>query len=358
MPIEYQFTEPETVTCMKIVTPAVLAEEEAQMGIDSTFHMPELAKKIDHIDGRVLSFEAEPVFIHEHMGHWHMVIPKEWHGHFHDRHGGVSVIKKILVSGVLHKQIYYVNKDDQVKHVAEDVPFSKLVELKSPQPVLDEDEVVIRHFKPRIDVTWDLVRGNRLHQIGVVIVRIKIVEDRQVFVQLCPTPGVCPIGNLLEDPGLEIWSGNVPVFWGATNVAPTSIAHSGSSAAELGVPNPKGVASLFQTVRGLAVAAGRVYKLSFWMRENLCPFGTPVSDFTLTAELRFFDSTGMQLDGVSQGFTSAAVPDNSYQQFTLNPATAPAGAASVLVRFTFQPGANNNNMVKIDDVNLACTGGF
>jgi len=358
MPIEYEFTEPATVTCMKIVTPAVLAEEEAQVVIDSTLHMPELTKKIDHIDGRVISLEAEPVFIHEHIGHWHMVIPKEWHGHFHDRHGGVSVIKKVVVSGVLHKQIYYVNKDDQVKHVQEEVPFSKLVELKTPQPVLDEDEVVIRHFKPRIDVTWELVRGNRLHQTGVLIVRIKIVEERQVFVQLCPAPGVCPKGNLLEDPGLEIWSGNVPVFWGATNVAQCSVAHSGSLSAELGVPNPIGVAALFQTVRGQAVAAGRVYKLSFWMREDQPAFGTPVSDFTLTAELRFFDSTGMQIDGVSQGFTSAAIPNNSFQQFNLNPVTASAGATSILVRFIFQPGATNTNTVKIDDVKLECTGGF
>jgi len=307
MPIEYEYTEPATVPCMKIITPAVLAEEEAQVVIDSNLHMPELAKKIDHIDGRVISLETDPVFIHEHIGHWHMVIPKEWHGHFHGKHGGVSVIKKVIVSGVLHKQIYYVNKDDHVKHVQEDVPFSKLVELTKPQPVLDEDEVFVRHFKPRIDVTWDLVRGNRLRQTGVVIVRIKIVEERQVFVQLCPTPDVCPKGNFLEDPGLEVWSGNVPVFWGATNVVHSNIAHTGSSSAHLGVPNPMGVAALYQTVRGPGIAAGRVYKLSFWMREEQPTLGAPVSDFTLTAELRFFDSKGMQIDGGSQSFTSPAI---------------------------------------------------
>lgn len=354
MPIQYEFTEPEMVTCMKVVTPVVLAEEEAQILIDKTIHLPELAKKIDHIDASVRDLDAEPVFIHEGIGHWKMVIPKEWHHHFKDHMGGTSVVKKVIVSGVLHKQIYYVNKDDTVKHVGEDIPFTKMLELRNPQPVLDEDEVVIRHFRPRVDVTWELIRGGRLQQTGVIIVRIKIVEERQIFVQLCPSPDICPPGNLLEDPSLEQWAGNVPVFWGAMNAAPTNIARSGSLAAELG-RIPSGEAALFQTVR-VNITPGRTYKLTFWARENFCG----ISNFTLTAEVRFFNRFGMPLDGAHQSIPSTAIPDNSYQQYTITTPAAPAGAASALVRFTFMPMSAlppNNSTVKIDDVNFECMGG-
>ncbi|MBC7324770.1 MAG: hypothetical protein H5T99_05600, partial [Moorella sp. (in: Bacteria)] len=171
----------------------------------------------------------------------------------------------------------------------EEVPFTRMIELKEPQPVLNEDEVMIRHLKPRIDVSWELIRGSRLQQTGVVIIRLKIVEERQVFVQLCPSPEICPPGNLLEDPGLEQWVGNVPVFWGATaNVAPTSTAHSGSWAAELGTPSSTTEAAIFQTVRNnMAIAPGRTYRLSFWARENVT--AAPVSNFTLNVEVRFFN---------------------------------------------------------------------
>ncbi len=358
MPVQFEYTEPEQVLCMKIVTPVVLAETEAQVVIDKTLHLPELVKKIDHINARVQDLEAEPVFVHEGIGHWQMVIPKEWSHHFKHMVGGISVLKKVIVSGVLHKQIFYVNKDDVVKHVQEEVPFTRMIELKEPQPVLNEDEVMIRHLKPRIDVSWELIRGSRLQQTGVVIIRLKIVEERQVFVQLCPSPEICPPGNLLEDPGLEQWVGNVPVFWGATaNVAPTSTAHSGSRAAELGTPSSTTEAAIFQTVRNnMAIAPGRTYRLSFWARENVT--AAPVSNFTLNVEVRFFNRTGMQIDGVSQSFTSATIPDNAYQQFTLNTPAAPAGTASVLVRFTFLPAPTNTNTLKIDDVTFECVGGF
>lgn len=358
MPIQYEYTEPETVLCMKLKVPVVLAEEEAQVVVDSTTHLPELAKKVDHIDGKVMDLEADPVFIHEHIGRWQVVIPREWNHHFKHITGTVSVVKKVLVQGVLHKQIFYVNKDDSVKHHQEDITFSKVVELREPQPVLDEDNISVQFPKPKLDITWELVRGSRLHQTGVIIVRLKIVEERQIFVQLCPSPEVCPPGNLLEDPGLEQWVGNVPVFWGATaNVAPTSTVHSGSRAAELGTPTATAEAAIFQTVRNdLAIRPGRTFRLTFWARENTT--AVPVSNFTLNVDILFFNRNGMPVDGVSQSFTSAAIPDNAYQQYTITTPATPPGTATALVRFTFVPGPTNTNTVKIDDVTFECVGGF
>lgn len=263
--------EPEELQCMKIKVPVVLAEEEVQVLVDTTVTLPELAKKVDHIDGRVEGLEAEPVFIRESFSAWYPKIKKEWQNHFNGL-GIVGVLKKVIVSGVLHKQIYYVNQQDQVKHFAEDVPFTKMIELKKPQPVLDEDDVTVQFKKPKLDISWELVRASRLHQTAVIIIRIKVVEERQLYVQLCVPEIPCP-GNLLEDPGLEKWVeqwepwwnrlGHVPVFWHATaNVDSTGKAHSGSLAAELGVPEVTKTASIFQIVRR-CIIPGKRYKLTF-----------------------------------------------------------------------------------------------
>ncbi|MDQ0285275.1 hypothetical protein J2Z49_000368 [Desulfofundulus luciae] len=357
MPIEYVYTEPEEVLCLKIKVPVVLAEEEVQVLVDSTVTLPELAKKVDHIDARVEDLEAEPVFIHESISNWFPRINNEWKNHFKDIVGRVAVVKKVIVSGVLHKQIFYVNNRDEVKHFAENVPFTKMVDLKEPQAVLREDDVMVQFPKPKFDITWELVRASRLHQTGVIIVRIKVVEERQIFVQLCPTPELCPPGNLLEDPGFEQWAGNVPIFWGATaNVASTSIVHSGTLAAELGAANPASTAVIFQTVRR-GIAPARAYRLTFWARENVAPV-TPVSAFNLVAEVRFFDRNGMQIDGAIQSIGSVNIPDNNYQQFTLNVPVSPAGARTALIRFTFNPATGNTNTVKIDDASFECIGGF
>jgi hypothetical protein len=357
MPIEYVYTEPEEITCLKIKVPVVLAEEEAQVLVDSTITLPELAKKVDHIDAKVEDLEAEPVFIHEHIGSWYPKISNEWKNHFKHIAGHVAVVKKIIISGVLHKQIFYVNNRDEVKHFAENVPFTKMVELREPQAVLREDDVMVQFPKPKFDITWELVRASRLHQVGVIIVRVKVVEERQIYVQLCPSPELCPPGNLLEDPGFEQWAGNVPVFWGATaNVAPTNVVHTGSFAAELGVADPGSTAVIFQTVRR-NIAPARAYKLTFWVRENAAPV-SPVSAFNLVAEIRFFDRNGVQIDGAVQSIGSVNIPDNNYQQFTVNVPASPAGARTALVRFTFNPATGNTNTVKIDDVSFECVGGF
>lgn len=357
MPIQYTYMEPEEVQCLKIKVPVVLSEQEVQVVVDSTVTLPELAKKVDHIDGRVEGLEAEPVFVRESIGTWYPKINKEWQSHFDGIAGNVSVVKKLIVKGTFHKQIFYVNQRDEVKHFAEDVPFTKMVELREPQPVLDEDNVLVQFPKPKFDVSWELVRASRLHQTGVIIVRVKVVEERQVYVQLCPAPELCPRGNLLEDPGLEQWADNEPVFWDASNnVGPTTTAHSGSYAAELGVNNPSSPATLFQVVRR-GIAPARAYKLTFWARENVAP-GTPTSAFSLVAEVRFYDRFGVQIDGASISLGSVNIPDGNYQQYTLNVPASPAGSRTAVVRFSFNPVSGNTNTVKIDDVLFECIGGF
>jgi hypothetical protein len=357
MPIEYMYAEPELVKCVGIKVPVVIAEtEEAQVVVDTTFCLPELAKKIDHIDVSLTNLEADPVFVHESESTWNISISKKW-PHFFDHHmpGGRAFLKKIIVHGILHKQIFYVNQDDHVKHVAEDVPFTKTIELAEPEPVIDVDDVEIQFHGKRVDVTWDLVRASRLQQTGVILIRVKAVEQRQIFVQVCPTPEKCPKGNLLRDPMLEQWVGNTPLLWGATNVfRPEGRTGFGAG---LGL-DPTLPAAIFQTVtRG--IAPGLQYRLCFWARK-IQPL-PPNCDFTLEAQMSFFDAQHNLIDSQSQSWSDEQVP-TTFRQFCLNIGPVHEDVAYALVRIAMQvpvtQDSPNNCQVIVDDVVLECIAGF
>jgi len=181
------------------------------------------------------------------------------------------------------------------------------------------------------------------------------VEERQIFVQVCPSPEECPVGNLLQDPGIEQWaSSTVPIFWGATgNVQRTNIAHDGSYAAELGLPNPNDMAAIYQFVRR-GIVSGRQYRLTFWARENTVLGG--ISNFSLTAEVLFYNQSGIQIGAAAQNFSGLNISDDVYTQFHIVSGRTPQGTASALVRFTFNPAPNNTSTLKIDSVNLECLG--
>lgn len=358
MPIEFMFTEPEIVRCVKIKVPVVIAETgEAQVVVDTTFCLPELAKKIDHIDVSVQDLEADPVFVHESESAWNVSMTKKWPHYFTlGQPSGKAFLKKIIVHGVLHKQIYYVNQDDVVKHVGEDIPFTKTVELAEPEPVVDVDDVEIQFHGKRADINWDLVRASRLQQTAVILIRAKAVEQRQIFVQVCPSPEKCPKGvNILRDPMFEQWIGNTPLLWGATNVFRADVGRSGFGAG-LGL-DPTLPAAVFQTVR--RVVPDNMYRLCFWAEKlTVLP---PNCDFTLEAQVQFFDAEGNLIDAQSQSWSDEQIP-TSFRQFCLNVGPVREDTAFALVRIALQVPSGvtpaNNCQVIIDDATFECVGGF
>lgn len=351
MPIQYFYSEPDNVLCVKIKVPVVLAEEEVQVVVDNIATLPELAQKVDHIDARLDDFEARPIFVHENGDRWNSVIEeqgwKRFGWHCHDRQ---PVVKKVLVSGTLHKQIFYVDKNDHVKHVGEDIPFSKDVTLDEPQLVVNEDDVFIQLHNKKIDMRWELRRGSRLHQTGVMIFRIKVVEERQIFVQVCPrVDKKCLSGiNLLKDGNFEAWgTDTTPIFWGASNVVRAN------GGAEMG-DTANDPASLFQTVTDNIVARG-TYRLCFdaMERPGRLNLGGGTASFSLTAEMVFYNRFGKQIEYVAQTYTAGQIPDGNTTRLCIS-GEAPMGTASVLVRFSFDPNQLNCSAVLIDNVMLEC----
>jgi len=345
MPEQYYYAEVQPVKCIEIKVPIVVEAVDVEAVIDNIITLPELAIKVDKILASVRDLKATPVFVDETKSGDYVLVHKGSHLHRD------LFLKKIIVSGTLHKQIFFVNKNNEVRHTSEDLPFSKMVELKEPKKVDNKHDVFIQFHNIDVDASWELQRASRVHQTSVIQVTAKVVEDRQIFVQTCPSPKECPVGNLLKDGGFEAWAGPYsPVFWGASNVAQTSTAHSGSYAAEIGLLNPQLPGALFQMVHK-GIVSGHQYRLTFWVRED-CIGAT--SAFSLTAEVVFYDENGIQVGIGTQTLASTGIPDNSYSQVQFATPVTDVDVSSAMVRFTFTPSTGNTNTVKIDDVKLEC----
>lgn len=345
MAVQYYFEEGAVAKCILITVPVVIAEADVQVVVDNVVTLPELAQKVDKIIASVRDLKGTPVFVDEPLSGPIAV------AQLGEKETGFTV-RKIIVTGTLHKQIFFVNKNDQVKHTSEDITFSKLVELREPRRVDRRRNVFVDFKNIDIDVNFELQRASRLHQTVVLHMRAKAVEDRQIFVQTCPKPKECPPGNLVRDGAFEAWADPFhPVFWGASNVAQTSTVHSGSFAAEIGVINPLLPGSLFQMIRR-GIVGGRQYRLTFYVREDV--LAGAVSNFSLTAEVVFFDENGAQIGIGSQSLLSTAIPDTGYTQVQFVTPLTDESVHNAMVRFTFTPGGGNTNTAKIDDVTLEC----
>jgi hypothetical protein len=351
VPSQFFFSETQPVQCMEIKVPVVIEAVDIEQVVDSTITLPELALKVDHITASIRDLQGTPVFVDQLASGDIVLVPT------------VSpqrevYAKKVIVSGTIHKQIFYVNKNNEVKHFAEDLPFTKMQELSRSVRVTNRNDVFVQFHNIDVDINWELPRASRLHQTAVVQLTAKLVEDRQIFVQLCPSPKVCPAGTRLRDGGLEGWADPYhPIFWGASNVQQTTLAHSGTWAAEIGILNPTLPGSLFQMTSS-GIVSGRQYRLTFWVAEDVNPLGvnaTAVSAFNLTAEVVFFDSNGVQIGIGSERLDSTGIPDGAYTQVQFVTPVTDQNAHSAMVRFSFIPAAGNTNTVKIDDVTLECT---
>ena len=345
VPQQFFLTEQQFVRCIEIKVPVVIEAAEVQVVVDNHVTLPELAIKIDKIIASVRDLRGNLVFVDETKSGDVVLVP----GHKH--HRDVKV-RKIIISGTLHKQIFYVNKNNEVRHTAEDIPFTKMIDLSKPKDVDNRNDVFVQFHSIDVDINWELVRASRLHQTAVIILTAKVAEDCQIYVQTCPRPRECPEGNLARDGGLEVWADAAhPVFWGASNVAQTTISHGGSFAAELGRLNPQLPGSLFQMVsRG--IVAGRQYRLTFYIREDV--LGSGHSGFTLNAEVLFFDESGLQIGVGSQSLSSSSIPETAYTQVQITTPITRDNVASAMIRFSFTPSHGNTNTAKVDDVVLEC----
>ena len=91
---------------------------------------------------------------------------------------------KVIIQGVLHKQIFYVDEDNVVRHQPEDIPFSFFVDIPGAEPGMDvQIHPVIEHIRTEL-----LMGGCLLHQKVVVEFFVKVTNVEQIFVEVGEGP--------------------------------------------------------------------------------------------------------------------------------------------------------------------------
>lgn len=81
------------------------------------------------------------------------------------------ILDKVIIQGVLHKQIFFVDLDNIARHQAEDVNFSLFIDVPGVTPGQDVE------VQPRIeDIIFELVSPTQLRQKVIIEVFIKVTE--------------------------------------------------------------------------------------------------------------------------------------------------------------------------------------
>ncbi|RYD04229.1 hypothetical protein N752_15405 [Desulforamulus aquiferis] len=206
--------------CQLVKLHLVVGEQVASLTVENVTCPDEQVKKVDHIDVVVRDLEASPVFTSPMAGE--SIGPMDT-VHFYDpTYTRPSLLRRIVVTGTIHKQVYYVNKHDDVRHMPEDIPFTRTINFTPPIPVLNPNNVEIDFRNVDIDLSADLMGRNKIRQIATVSFLLKVLETRQIWAVICtpPDPDNGPVLGI-EEETFEEWIGDCPAFWDCINVSPS-----------------------------------------------------------------------------------------------------------------------------------------
>jgi hypothetical protein len=93
------------------------------------------------------------------------------------------IADKVVIQGVLHKQIFFVGEDNIVHHQAEDIPFSTFVDIPGAESGMNVQ------IDPVIEtIIFSLLTPTVVHQKVVVEFFVKVTETRQINVVIGTGP--------------------------------------------------------------------------------------------------------------------------------------------------------------------------
>lgn len=97
----------------------------------------------------------------------------------------IIVKNKVIIQGVLHKQIYYVGIDEVNRHKAEDVPFSTFVDYEGAMPGQ------VARVKADVEYSsFTLLSPREVLQKNIIAFNVTVVEPRNLPILLGPGPVV------------------------------------------------------------------------------------------------------------------------------------------------------------------------
>ncbi|HWI51858.1 MAG TPA: DUF3794 domain-containing protein [Symbiobacteriaceae bacterium] len=123
----------------------LVCESTGEACVESRFVLPRRAKKIAEIQARVVDLEAEVIDC------------------------------QVMVSGTLHKQVFFVGEDHHVHHVPEDVPFTVFIDC--PGAVTGQNAQVTARI---VKLSHSLEFCQELVQRAVLQFVVRVTEDCQV----------------------------------------------------------------------------------------------------------------------------------------------------------------------------------
>lgn len=365
--------------CVLVKLPIVIADVVDSIDVDNVICPEEQAKKVDHIDVSVRDLEADPNFsgpITNNPGH-PCTSPKAT-VHFGEPVCGPHELRSITIHGEIHEQIYYVNRDDDVRHMREDIPFSETIKLNPPLVIDNPNNIDIDFRDVDVDVNFELPRASRIRQNITVSFTLKITEDQQIYIATClPVDDI--IGQqVLQNTGFEAFTGCVLNVWQQSNVAPGQPGRNGGFSVGLGGPpsptitpgtpaptgcfaNPQESASLIQQIPAEVIRPGLRYEFCFYVQE-IEPTGTvgTYTNYTLDSRVVFRDAAGNPINSAAATQLQDENINGTWRQVCVTSNVAPEGAVSGSVEILFTPintGANgvpapNGAYVLIDDATL------
>ena len=145
----------------------LVCESTGEACVESRFVLPRKAKKIAEIQARIVDLMAE------------------------------VVDGQVMVSGVLHKQVFFVGEDHHVHHVPEDVPFCIFIDCPGAEAG-QEAQVTGKIAK----LSHSLEFWQELVQRAILQFTVRVTEDCQVNVVIDPAGPLvkaeCVIGEVTK----------------------------------------------------------------------------------------------------------------------------------------------------------------
>jgi len=165
----------EEPTCLLAKISIVIADEEVQIMVSNVTCLERQAVKVDRISVDVRDLECQ------------------------------IQLPKVLITGTLHKQIFYVTRENRVLHQSEDIPFTKMIENEELEELIEdlteeemrelEEMLECQFFNLKIDQRFELIRATRVQQTAIIRFLLKISRIEQILLpQLGTLKGtiVCP----------------------------------------------------------------------------------------------------------------------------------------------------------------------
>ncbi len=135
--------------CLLIKVPQVIGEDTKQVLVENELSLDQPAIKIKEVLAEVLNLQT------------------------------IVISDKVIIQGVIHKQIFYIGADNIEYHQAEDVPFSTFIDIQGARQGMDADVMpVIEYLHPEFSELGDL-----LHQKIILDIFVKVTEKVQLQVR-------------------------------------------------------------------------------------------------------------------------------------------------------------------------------